>query len=169
MKGWVYCPRCSGSLRLQGSAENPFVSCSECGFVKYDNPLPTTVAMIYDKNERKFLFVRRAIKPQQGKWDTVGGFLEPGETAEQCVARETKEELGTELTDYKIIGTATSIYGNTGMTTLGVLFLCSVDSSRIALSEENDQYAWFPVSEDVDLAFHDGKVALHLARQLLAQ
>ena len=42
----------------------------------------------------RFLLVRRAHPPAQGKWSIPGGRVEPGETGEQAVVRELLEETG---------------------------------------------------------------------------
>jgi hypothetical protein len=69
-----------------GPAENPYVSCGRCQFFKYDNTIPTTIGIV--KRDDTYLFLRRAHDPYRGRWDTVGGFLGPGERAEDCLARE---------------------------------------------------------------------------------
>ncbi len=57
---WKHCPRCGCGLTAVPDADDPHVSCGECGFVQYDNPLPTTLAMIMRERERQALLVRRA-------------------------------------------------------------------------------------------------------------
>jgi len=43
------------------------------------------------------LLIRRAFAPWAGHWSLPGGRLEPGETPEDCVRREVREELGLDL------------------------------------------------------------------------
>lgn len=54
------------------------------------------VALIWDKD--KFLICRRpANKARPLLWKFVGGKVEPGETKEQALVRECREELGVEI------------------------------------------------------------------------
>jgi ADP-ribose pyrophosphatase YjhB (NUDIX family) len=46
---------------------------------------------------RKVLLVRRARPPRQGQWSIPGGLLELGETHEEGVRREVREETGLAL------------------------------------------------------------------------
>ena len=48
--------------------------------------------------------VKKANDVNHDKWIGVGGKLEPGETAEQCVLREVQEETGLLLTDWRYCG-----------------------------------------------------------------
>ena len=40
--------------------------------------------------------------PWPGMWDIPGGHVEPGETPEECIVREMKEEMGLELADFSL-------------------------------------------------------------------
>lgn len=53
-----------------------------------------------------FLQKRSAMKDiQPGKWDTsVGGHISPGESVEEALAREVKEEIGINWVNHKLIG-----------------------------------------------------------------
>lgn len=58
-------------------------------------PLIVTTAVI--RQDGKVLVARRQGGHLAGKWEFPGGKLEPGESPEQCLARELKEELELEV------------------------------------------------------------------------
>ena len=56
--------------------------------------------LCYVKQNNKTLMIHRIKKPNdihQGKWNGLGGKLEAGESPEQCIIREVKEECGLEI------------------------------------------------------------------------
>lgn len=61
---------------------------------------PPNAASVALLHKGKVLLIQRAKAPWDGAWSLPGGRLEPGETAEECAARELKEELG--LTVYAL-------------------------------------------------------------------
>jgi len=64
------------------------------------------VALIifYDENKRILLQDRRGISKLGEEWGFFGGEIGKGETSEQAVVRETKEELDFDLKEYKYVG-----------------------------------------------------------------
>ena len=61
-------------------------------------------AIILENDSGEFLLALRDNKPMipfPNCWDLIGGHVEEGETPEQALIREYKEELGLELTEYK--------------------------------------------------------------------
>jgi ADP-ribose pyrophosphatase YjhB (NUDIX family) len=146
-------------LVFLGSGPERHASCGACGFVKYDNPLPTTIGLI--RRGPRLLLLRRAQAPALGKWDTVGGFLSGGETAEQNLVREAWEEIGCQVVDLRPVGTYSSVYGDTRLTTVGIAFSCRIaDDVVITLSAENSEHGWFGRDEIPDLAFDDVTAAV---------
>ncbi|MGX8775206.1 MAG: NUDIX hydrolase [Bacillota bacterium] len=47
---------------------------------------------------------KKADDPNEGKWIGVGGKFEPGETPDECMLREVREETGLELSSYHFCG-----------------------------------------------------------------
>ena len=63
--------------------------------------------LCYIKNDGKYLMLYRNKKkhdPNGGKWIGIGGKVEAGESYEECMLREVKEETGLELSDWKYRG-----------------------------------------------------------------
>ena len=52
---------------------------------------------------RRVLLGRKAVWPA-GRYSALAGFVEPGETLEDTVARETREEVGVEVTNIQYFG-----------------------------------------------------------------
>ena len=92
-----FCPVCgAGDFK-----ENDFKSkrCSSCGFTYYFNSSAAAVALI--ENEKgELLLCRRGCEPAKGTLDLIGGFVDPGETSEEAVVREIKEETGINILDF---------------------------------------------------------------------
>ncbi len=63
--------------------------------------------LCYLRRDGHTLMVHRNKKPNDihaGKWNGLGGKFEPGETPEQCVRREVREESGLEIHDPHLHG-----------------------------------------------------------------
>lgn len=61
------------------------------------------VGAIIKDGDRYLVGQRAANKSQGGLWEFMGGKIEPGETPEQALARECREELALEIENEKII------------------------------------------------------------------
>jgi len=88
-----YCPACS-SQKISFE-KNKVFRCPECGFTYYHNTAAATACII--RSEAGILFLVRSREPGRGKLDLPGGFVDPGEGAEEGLLREIKEELSLDL------------------------------------------------------------------------
>ena len=74
----------------------------------YMKTITVSGAIILRKNpetSRPEIFAtQRGYGDWKGWWEIPGGKLEPGETPEQCIVREIREELATEVKAEKILG-----------------------------------------------------------------
>lgn len=69
-----------------------------------------SATLCYIKNEGKTLMLHRIKKENdyhEGKWNGLGGKMEAGETPEDCVIREVKEESGLDIVDPRMKGIIT--------------------------------------------------------------
>lgn len=164
MHDWRFCPRCGTTAEHLGAGVERHLACPACRYVKYDNPLPTTIGLV--ESGGGLLLLRRADEPQRGWWDTVGGFVAAGESAEQAMLREAREEIGVDVTIERLLGTYASVYGDTGLRTLGVAFLCRLPAdAEIRISAESSEHAWFAPVELPALAFADVQAAAEAWRE----
>ena len=102
MPDFRFCPRCGASLTGAPVDGETRPACSAgCGFVHYDNPLPVVAAVV----EHDGLIVLARNRAWPATWYAlIAGFLERGETPEEGVRREVKEELGLSATAATLIG-----------------------------------------------------------------
>ncbi len=92
-----FCPACATPLApLDGWGKR----CPSCGHALYPPVNPATITLIHDGEH-----VLLTSKPGWGRrYSLVAGFVEPGETLEECVAREVREEVGVAVADLRYVG-----------------------------------------------------------------
>ncbi|HSW98493.1 MAG TPA: NUDIX domain-containing protein [Candidatus Saccharimonadales bacterium] len=113
-----YCTKC-GKIAIQ---KNDSLYMCEAGHENWVNP--ALGACIYIIKDGKVLFGVRSADPGKGMLDVPGGFVEVHESAEQAAVRETKEELGIDVTLGSCFGTYPSMYE--GRPALNIVFLASM-------------------------------------------
>lgn len=98
------------------------------------------------------------------KWIGVGGKFEEGESPEDCLLREVKEETGLTLTDYRFRGLITFVSKEWG-TEYMHLFTSRDFSGRIKECEEGE-LVWIPIEEVENLPIWEGdKIFLRLLQK----
>ena len=71
-------------------------------------PFVGTAVLVF--RDGKFLFQQRKGSHGEGTWSTPGGYLEYGESFEQCAAREVMEESGMEISNIRIAGVTNDMF-----------------------------------------------------------
>lgn len=90
--------------------------------------------ILRDNNGIKEIFAtQRGYGEFKGGWEIPGGKLEPGETPEQCIVREIREELATEVKAEKILGVVDYDYPTFHLTMHCIL--CTIVSGELKLLE----------------------------------
>lgn len=94
-----------------------------------------TAAII--EREGKVLLARRSGSGSAaGKWEFPGGSIEPGETPEQCLARELREELGIETRVGEFIASSRVSFGKSRLELLAYRVLSFSGDVRTVVHDE---------------------------------
>jgi NAD+ diphosphatase len=72
------------------------LGCESCKTLNYPRLAPAVIMLIHRDDE---VLLARGKSFGAPMYSTLAGFVEPGESLEQCVAREIREEVGVEVTD----------------------------------------------------------------------
>jgi len=101
-----FCPSCGGpGIDWSGR----FWRCGGCGFEYFHN-VAAAAGLILNSGG-SCLFLRRAKEPRRGCLALPGGFVDPGESAEQALLRECREELGWAPKDIRFLASFPNRYG----------------------------------------------------------
>jgi len=87
-----YCGACAAPTRAR--TEERSRQCPECGLTVYPRLAPAVMCLA--RRGTELLLARQARFPH-GMYSALAGFVEPGETLEQCVEREVQEEVGVRV------------------------------------------------------------------------
>jgi NAD+ diphosphatase len=91
-----YCGRCGTPTRDKDNERAK--ECPRCGYTAF--PRVTPAMMVLVTRGREMLLARSPRFPP-GMYSALAGFVEPGETIEDCIRREVREEVGIEVTDIR--------------------------------------------------------------------
>lgn len=102
------------------------------------------VAAIIEQNGQ-VLLVKRKNAHGAGSWAVPGGHLEYGETPEECAIRETKEEVGIEITGVHFAAITNDIFPEESRHYITVWMRGTLQSGepRIAAAREVAEVGWF--------------------------
>ena len=113
--------------------------------------------LCYIEKEDSYLMLHRVKKVNdinKDKWVGVGGHFEEGESPEECLLREVREETGLTLTRFRLRGIVTF---STDVYTTEYMFLYTADSYEGEMIECNEgNLEWVKKSDVYDLPIWEG-------------
>ncbi len=93
-----FCGSCGEPL--QPVSGERAMRCSRCDEQHYPRLSPSMIVLVTRGDE---VLLARSPRFASGVFSTLAGFVEPGETVEQCVVREVREEVGLEVKNLQYI------------------------------------------------------------------
>ena len=110
-----------------------------------DTRIVEVVGAIIKDGDRYLVGQRAANKSQGGLWEFMGGKIEPGETPEQALARECREELALEIENEHILDSVVHEYPE--KTIRLTLIECTPKSGSVPKALEHQQIRWVTRAE----------------------
>lgn len=98
-----FCPRCGGTLVSRAAGHE--LRCTQCDRPQFPRTDPAVIMAITSGagDDEEILLGRNSAWPE-GRWSTLAGFCEPGETLEDAVRREVAEEVGVRVGEVSYFG-----------------------------------------------------------------
>ncbi|MBT8333646.1 MAG: NAD(+) diphosphatase [Deltaproteobacteria bacterium] len=134
-----FCGRC-GQPTVELPDERAKV-CKRCGSTNYPRLSPSIIVSVVKKDQ---LLLARSARFPKGMYSVLAGFVEPGETLEECVKREVMEEVGIEVQNIRYFGSQNWPFPHSLM--IGF----TADYFRGEIGIDNDEIVdarWFTASE----------------------
>jgi len=94
-----FCGRCGKTNQLNHTEHSK--TCTECTFMIFPQIAPAMLVLIWREDE---LLLARTLQFKPGVYSILAGFVEPGETLEQTVIREVREEAGISIKNIQYVG-----------------------------------------------------------------
>ena len=147
-----YCGVCGGNVAFDRAG---FLGhCAKCGNDHYPRVDPAVIVAVSD-GERLLLGRQPGWPPR--RWSVVAGFVEPGETLEQTVVREVREETGVRVHAHTARYLASQPWPFPGSLMLG--FIAEAEADTPVANDELEDARWFRDTELV-AAIGAGQVQL---------
>lgn len=134
-----FCGRCGTPTQPRGHERAK--ECPSCGLVAYPRVSPAMMVLV---TRGKEVLLARANRFAPGMFSALAGFVEPGETIEDCVHREVHEEVGVDVTDIRYFASQSWAFPHSLM----IAFTATWAGGDIRLEDEEIvEASWFDVND----------------------
>jgi len=133
-----YCGRCGTPTRPKPGERARL--CPACGQVAYPRIAPAVMALVRRAPDE--ILLARSPHFPEGMYSALAGFVEPGETLEQCVAREVLEEVDVRVQVARYFASQPWPFPHSLM----IAFVCDWESGELRANPlEIEAVAWFNI------------------------
>ena len=136
-----FCGRCGAPT--QAKPDERVRVCPACKLSAYPRVAPAIMALVHRRNRGKDeLLLARGPHFPPGMYSALAGFVEPGESLEQCVAREVAEEVGVRVERLRYFASQPWPFPHSLM----IAFVCEWRDGELKLQDaEIEDAKWFEV------------------------
>jgi NADH pyrophosphatase NudC (nudix superfamily) len=103
-----FCPNCATPLqvlvRMEDGGEKARTRCPACDWTHWNNPTPVLAAIVECADRDGLVLLARNAAWSGRMFALITGFMEAGETPEEGIAREVKEETNLDVDALKLVG-----------------------------------------------------------------
>lgn len=158
---FIYCPHCGNKLIKKEIGDEGFIPfCENCDIPLWDMFTTSIIAAVV--NEQNEIALLRQNYVSTSSYVCVAGIMKIGESAEDTVIREVKEELGLNVIDLEFIKSYP--YEKREMLMLG--YKAVVKKSDFSISGEVDSVKWVKFENALSL-LREGSIAWQLVKTVI--
>ncbi len=140
-----YCAECGHKVEDIRLGDDDCKICPSCKRIYGRNPLPVVEVLVVNEFNEILLLKQNYIS--ETKWTVVSGYMVEGETIEEAVSREVKEETGQIV--YKCQYVSSYYFEPKQLIMIG--FIAYVKKSEFTYSDEVDDLRWYKIDEIEDV------------------
>jgi NAD+ diphosphatase len=149
-----FCGRCGTPLRAKITERSK--ECPQCGLLHFPRLAPAIIVLV---ERGKHLLLARSRHFLPNMYSVLAGFVEPGESLEEAIAREVKEEVGIDIKDIRYFGSQPWPFPHSLM----IGFTATYAGGEISIQDEEiEEAGWFTID---NLPLIPGKISI--ARKLI--
>ena len=133
--------------------------------MKQDNISIAVDVVVFTKDKKEILLVKRGNNPFRGMWALPGGKMELSETLERAAKRELKEETGIKDVSLRQLGIFDALKRDSRGRVISVAYLGFVSSNvKIKAGSDAKEVKWFSLGRLPKLAFDHKKILKYALR-----
>lgn len=140
-----YCGRCGVRNKLSKGPQRAFV-CPKCHNYSYPRLSPCMIVLVTRGDQ---ILLARSPRFKSGMYSVLAGFVEPGETIEQCVAREVMEEVQLKVNNIRYLASQNWPFPHSFM----LAFHADYQAGEIIKQEDEiEDAAWYHIDQLPELS-----------------
>lgn len=157
----MYCVKCGSNLStkyIKNEGDIPY--CENCDELFFEKTNIAMIAILVNKFNEICLINQKDVSKYKV---LIAGYLKVGETIEECVAREIKEEVGINVSNVTFL--KSHYYENNKVLMMG-FYANTLESDLVIDQDELDNASWYKLDDSLH-RIREGSIAYQLVKQYI--